>query len=282
MASLSGAPEEGTSDRPSPPSGDWLGTPFLRFERHGPLARCVVDRPERRNAMTPAMYFGVRYAVDHVNAEAALAGLLLTGTGDVFIPGGDLGGEGEDDWGEGLRLLGMDLVPFDAIRHSPKPVVSAVNGLCQGGGLMMAMLSDVTVAAESATFRCPELFRGITDTYYAQVLPRQIGPARARDMFLTGRQVTSEEALAWGLVARVVPDDRLLDEATAALEWCCRAAPEARREVKRVMDQFYGTFDRVTMDRSLSGPEAVEGYHAFKERRSPSWVPEDLRTEGRI
>ena len=78
----------------TPPQGDWLGTPYLRFERHGPLARCIVDRPKKRNAMTPAMYFGVRYAINHVDADPDLAGLLLTGTGDVFIPGGELRGPG--------------------------------------------------------------------------------------------------------------------------------------------------------------------------------------------
>jgi hypothetical protein len=96
----------------TPPQGDWLGTPFLRFERHGPLARCIVDRPKKRNAMTPSMYFGVRYAINHVDADADLAGMLLTGTGDVFIPGGDLGGDNSDGWGDLPGLLFMDLVPF--------------------------------------------------------------------------------------------------------------------------------------------------------------------------
>ncbi|MBV8387241.1 MAG: enoyl-CoA hydratase/isomerase family protein, partial [Acidimicrobiia bacterium] len=132
-----------------PPEGDWLGTPYLRFERHGPLARCVVDRPDARNAMTPAMYFGVRYASNHVDADPELAGLLVTGTGDVFIPGGDMGGASPDAWG--LPPLGMEITPFDGLRQAIKPVVSAVNGICQGGGLMIAMLSDVAVVSERAT-----------------------------------------------------------------------------------------------------------------------------------
>src|ERR671912_2019457 len=141
-----------------PPEGDWLGTPYLRFERHGPVAVVTVDRPEARNAMTPAMYFGVRYAVDLVNRDPDLAGLLLTGTGDVFVPGGDLGGDNRDGWADLPLLLGMDNTPFDAIRRSPKPVVCAVNGIAQGGGLVMAMVADVSVASERATFRAPELF----------------------------------------------------------------------------------------------------------------------------
>ncbi len=265
-----------------PPQGDWLGTPFVRFERHGSLAHCVVDRPEARNAMTGPMYFAVRYAVDVVNADPALSGLLLTGTGDVFIPGGDLGGAAGDDWGDLSRLLAMDTTPFEAIRNSRKPVVSAVNGICQGGGLLMALLSDVAVVSERATFRAPELYRGIADTGYAAYLPVQIGPARARDMLFTGRTLDAAEACAWGLVTRVTEHDRLLDEAAELLRACCRTAPQARLAVKRVINEQYGHYDRMSMDESLSGPECVEGWLAFKERRSPSWVAEDLRAEGRL
>ncbi len=273
---------EGSRRGGRPPEGDWLGTPYLRFERHGPLARVTVDRPARRNAMTPAMYFGVRYAVDLVNGDPSLAGLLVTGTGDVFIPGGDLAGGGEDDWGDLGRLWGMDTTPFDAIRRSPKPVVCAVNGIAQGGGLVIAMVADVTVAAVSATFRAPELFRGIADTNYGQLLPRQVGAARAKDLLLTGRVLSAEEACEWGLVSRVVADEELLDAATEVLASCCRAAPEARAQVKRVMDEFYGHYDRMSMDASLRGPEAAEGYRSFEERRSPEWVPEALRRPGRL
>lgn len=277
--------EAGTGGEPEglgrPPEGDWLGTPYLRFERHGSLAHCTVDRPEARNALTPAMYFGIRYAVDHVNATPELAGLLITGTGDVFMPGGELAGRSPDGWGP-LGHLSMDVTPFDAVRRSPKPVVSAVNGICQGGGLMIAMLSDVAVASERATFRAPELLRGIADTNYAQVLPRQVGPARARDMLMTGRRVDAATALEWGLVSRLVPHDDLVTAATEALAECCRTAPQARAAVKRSFHEYYGHYDRMAMEASLAGEEIVEGWNAFVEKRSPSWVPDDLRTEGRL
>lgn len=264
---------------PRPPEGDWLGTPYLRFERQGPIAVVTVDRPEKRNALTPAMYFGIRYAIDHVNRSEELAGLLVTGSGDVFIPGGDLGGANIDGWADLPRLLGMDNTPFDAVRNSRKPIVCAVNGIAQGGGMMIAMLADVTVASDRASFRAPELFRGIADTNYGQILPRQIGPARARDMLMTGRTVSAAEALDWGLVARVVPHESLMVEALEALRWCCRTAPDARFAVKRVMDEFYGHYDRMSMDASLVGPEMVEGYQSFAERRAPAWIPEELRAD---
>jgi enoyl-CoA hydratase len=266
----------------TPPQGDWLGTPYLRLERRGPLGLCTVDRPRARNAMTPTMYFGVRYAIDHVDRDPELGGMVLTGSGDVFIPGGDLGGASPDGWSDALGMLGMDLTPFDAVRRSHKPVVCAVNGIAQGGGLMIAMLADVTIASDRATFRAPELLRGIADTNYAQVLPRQIGPARARDLLFTGRTISAQEALDWGLVARLVPHDDLLDAALETCAACIRTAPSARREVKRTLDLYYGHYDRMAMDDSLAGPECLEGYLAFQDRRNPTWVPEALRTEGRL
>ena len=184
----------------------------------------TVDRPQARNALTGAMYFGIRYAIDRVNADPDLAGLLITGIDDVFIPGGDLGASTIDDWG-GPKLLGMDNVPFDAVRHSPKPIVSAINGICQGGGLLIAIMSDVAVASDRAVFRAPEIYRGIADTGYASYLPAQIGPARAKDMLFTGRRVTAPEALEWGLVTRVVAHEELMTAATRVLEDCMRGAP---------------------------------------------------------
>lgn len=267
---------------PRPPEGDWLGTPYLHFDRHGPFARCTIDRPQARNALTAAMYFGIRVAIRRVEQDEALAGLLLTGTGDVFAPGGDLSPTSDDSWMDLEGIFHLDNTPFDALRQARKPVVSAVNGLCQGGGLVIAMLSDVAVVSDRATFRVPELFRGISDTHYAQILPRHIGAARARDLMMTGRTLTAEEAERWGLITRVVPHEELLEAATEVLADCCRTAPSARMDVKSAFDAFYGLHDRIAMAASMYGPEPLAGYEAFKERRSPDWVHPDLRKDGRL
>jgi enoyl-CoA hydratase len=267
---------------PRPPDGDWLGTPFLRFTREGPFGVCTLDRPEARNAMTPAMYFGIRYAVRHVDADPDLAGLLITGTGDVFAPGGDMGGGGADNWLTFGSALGMDVTPFETLRQSSNPVVSAVNGLCQGGGLQIAMCSDMAVVSDRATFRVPELYRGIADTYYSHMLARLIGPVRARDLMFTGRTLSAEEARDWGMVARVVPHDELAVAAREVLAQCCRTAPRARSVIKSSIDNYLGLYDRIGMQASLGEPESIEGFIAFKERRSPSWVHPDLRLDGRL
>jgi enoyl-CoA hydratase len=265
---------------PRKPEGDWLGTPYLTFERRGPFAWCTVDRPQRRNALTFAMYFGIRYASNRVDSDPDLAALILTGTGDVFIPGGDFGGGADDDWAGGV--LGMECLPFDTMRQSVKPVVTAVNGLCQGGGLMISMLCDCAVASDRATFRAPELYRGISDTHYAQILARQIGPGRARDMLLTARTLSASEALDWGLITRVVPHGSLHEAAVEIATACARSAPNARLDIKRSLDQYYGLYDRIGMAASLRSAEAVEGFTAFAERRAPAWIHPDLRPEGRL
>ncbi|KAA8967309.1 enoyl-CoA hydratase/isomerase family protein [Mycobacterium sp.] len=274
---------------PRPPEGDWLGTQFLTFTRKGPFAILTLDRPQARNAMTPAMYFGIRYAIARVDADPDLAGLLITGTGDVFTPGGDLGGgrsgspgDPGDNWMPWGSALSMDITPFDALRTSAKPVVSAVNGLCQGGGLQIVLCSDVAVVSDRATFRVPELYRGIADTYYSQMLARIIGPVRTRDLMFTGRTLTAAEAVEWGMVARMVAHDDLMDMARDVLAQCCRTAPGARRVVKASLDNYLGLYDRIGMAASIEGPEAVEGFVAFRERRCPGWVHPQLRVDGRL
>ncbi|OCB26420.1 crotonase [Mycobacterium malmoense] len=267
---------------PRPPDGDWLGTPYLRFEREGGFAVVVLDRPAARNAMTPAMYFGIRYAISRVNSDETLAGLLITGTADVFAPGGDLGQGAEDNWMDFASILSMDVTPFDSLRQSAKPVVAAVNGLAQGGGLQIAMCSDMAVVSDRATFRVPELYRGIADTYYSQMLARLVGPVRARDLMFTGRVLSAQEAVDWGLVARVVPHSDLMDAARDVLVQCCRTAPQARALIKSSLDSYLGLYDRIGMKVSLDGPEAREGFIAFKEKRSPDWVHPELRAAGRL
>jgi len=252
-----------------------LGSRFLRWERRGPVAWVTIDRPERRNALTSNMYFGVRRAVEHLNRSASLRALVLTGTGDVFAPGGELGGQHDDgdvDYGE---LLGLGVLPFDAIRESRKPVVASVNGLCMGGGLLITMLSDIAIASDRAVFGAPELQRGVADAYHAAILPEHVGIAVARDMLFTSRRLSAPEALQYGLVARVVPHEKLEAATDDVVRDVLRAAPRARVSLKRIINARYGIVDRITFEDSVFGEEAIEGFRSFMEKRPPSWVPDD-------
>jgi enoyl-CoA hydratase/carnithine racemase len=252
---------------------DDLGAAGLRFERDGALGWCIIDRPAARNALTAAMYYGIKRAVALVNTDSALAALVITGTGDVFAPGGDLGARNEP--GDVVPdIVGPDVVPFLAVRDSPAPVISAVNGICQGGGLLIAMLSDIAVVSDRATFRVPELLRGIPDATYAAVLPAHVGVAVARDLMLSGRRFDAAEAQRLGLVSRVVPHERLREAAVQAAREVLQTAPEARMHVKRMLNERYGLIDYQTMFWSLAhSSEAREGMLAFMEKRAPAWVP---------
>ena len=252
---------------------DDLGTPHLRFERRGPIGWCTIDRPEARNALTAAMYFGIRKAVDLVNNDPNLGALVITGTGEVFAPGGEMGGRHDDGKINVAALLGMDVLPFNTLRNSAAPIVSAVNGVCQGGGLMTALLSDVAVASERATFRAPELLRGVADSWYAAVLPEHVGLARARELVLTGRRIDAAEAERIGMIARVVPHDELLETAEEIARRILDTAPVARAQWKRMVNAKYGWVDEPTLAASIRGAECAEGFHAFVEKRPPSWVP---------
>ena len=254
-----------------------LGTPFLRLEREGPIAWCIIDRPLARNAFTPPMYFGIKRAVQLVNTDPSLAALIITGTGDVFSPGGDLGGRtgaGEEGVPEGV---GYNILPFLDIRDSRAPVVSAVNGICQAGGLLIAMLSDIAVVSERATFRVPELLRGIPDATFAAALPAHVGIAVARDLMLSARKFDAAEALRLGVISRVVPHDELRAAALTAVKQILNTPPEARLQVKRMLNERYGLIDYTTMHNAIEhSTELREGMLAFMEKREPNWIPTGL------
>ena len=255
-----------------------LGTKNLRLTREGPILWCTIDRPNARNALTPAMYFGIKQAVHHVNASKQFRALIITGTGDVFAPGGDLGGRYEEGDRQLPTGLAYEILPFVTVRESQAPVISAVNGICQAGGLLIAMLSDIAVVSERATFRVPELLRGIIDATYAAILPMHVGMAQARDLLLSARKIDAAEALRIGLVSRVVPHEQLHAEARKAAIEILQTAPECRAHVKRMLNQQYARIDYETMFVSLMSEtsEAREGMTAFMEKRAPNWIPEGL------
>ena len=256
--------------------GDRLGAAGIRFERDGVVGWCIIDRPEARNAFTPAMYFAIKRAVHLVNRDPDLRALIITGTGDVFSAGGDLGGR-TSDGDEPVPDIGPDVLPFLAIRDSRAPVVTAVNGICQAGGLLVAMVSDICVASESAVFRAPELLRGIVDATYAAVLPAHVGIAVARDLLLSARRFDSDEAVRLGLITRVVPHEDLRDAAVKAVGEILQTGPNARMHVKRMLNDRYGLVDYQTMFGSLAeSGEPREGMLSFMEKRAPNWVPEQF------
>ena len=216
------------------------------------------------------MYYGIKKAVFRVDKDPDLAALIITGTGDVFAPGGDLGGRAPDPRDAPVPEVGAgESLPFTAIRESRKAVIAAVNGICQGGGLLIAMMADIAVVSDKATFRVPELLRGIIDATYAATLPVHVGVAVARDLLLSARRFGVAEAQSYGLIARVVPHDKLRDAALAAAGEVLQTAPVARMQVKRMLNERYGLIDYQTMMWGLAeSPEPARGVRGIHGKAS--------------
>jgi enoyl-CoA hydratase/carnithine racemase len=136
------------------------------------------------------------------------------------------------------------------------------------------MLADIAVVSDRATYRVPELLRGVPDATYAAALPAHVGVAVARDLLLTGRRFDAAEALRIGLVSRVVPHDELRAEALRAAKEVLQTPPDARVHTKRMLNERYGNIDYQTMFWALDhSDEPREGMRAFMEKRPPRWVP---------
>lgn len=225
------------------------------------------------------MYYGIRRAVELVERDPDLAALIITGTEDVFAAGGDFRGDPDEVLPEGVS--NQTALPFTALRNARVPVVAAVNGICHGGGLLIALLCDVIVASERATFRSPEVRRGHAELWLAQVVPAHVGVARARDLCMTSRKLTAQEAVEWGLISRMAAHDELAAEAERAAYELLEAAPMARNRWKSACNAQYGVIDEIGFALNHDLPEWSEGTKAFLEKRPPSWSHGSSQQYGR-
>jgi 2-(1,2-epoxy-1,2-dihydrophenyl)acetyl-CoA isomerase len=217
-----------------------------------------------------------------VEANSAVRAVVLTGAGKNFCFGGDLRGmvqRGGDVEGY-LRELTTHL--HAAIVHFTRmdaPVIAAVNGTAAGAGLGLVLMADLAVAGAGAKFAPAYTGVGLTpDGATSFLLPRAVGYKRAMEMFLTNRVLGADEALAWGLVNQVVPDDQLLESATKLAERLAAGPRGAYGLVKRLLaDSESGLEAQLaregrTISRQGAGPEGREGISAFLEKRKASWA----------
>ena len=175
-------------------------------------------------------------------------------------------------------LGGVDILPFQTLRRSLKPVIASVNGICQGGGLIIAMCSDICVASERAVFRAPETLRGVVDVNLGALLPAHVGVALARDLLMTGRRVPAAEAVQMGLIARMCAHDDL--EARDRARGTRPAQGRARDALgTRSASSIPATavIDEMTFAASLTSDEIRRGLHrVHREARAqlgPRAVP---------
>src|SRR5438552_14121507 len=220
-----------------------LGSNHLRARRADGVLRVVIDRPERRNALTIEMYHGLKKAAVLAGREPDVDVLLVTATGDWFCVGGEMGGRHEGGGGLDRETDGIDLLPFVQFERCPKIVVVGINGVCQGGGLNLTLTSDLAIAVERATFRAPELLRGVADCYLGARLASRIGIARAKHLLFTAAEVTARDAEAMGLVSRTVPDDALETALAETIERVRATGPHARAALKPDLNPQLPTLD---------------------------------------
>ena len=254
-----------------------LGAAGLRFEREGVVAWCVIDRPASQERLHAGHV--LRHQASRRHRQRRIRTWPRSSSparGTSSLPAGISAGARTPATSR-RPDIGHDILPFLTIRDSRAPVVAAVNGICQAGGLLIAMLADIAVASDRATFRVPELLRGIPDATYAAVLPAHVGLAVARDLLLSARRFDAAEAQRIGVISRLVPHEQLRDAALQAVKEILQTPPMARMHVKRMLNERYGLIDYQTMFWALAeSPEPREGMLAFMEKRAPSWVPEEF------
>jgi enoyl-CoA hydratase/carnithine racemase len=250
-------------------------SPGIEYQVADRVAYLTINRPDKLNSLTAAMYAGLRTCVIRADLDDGVDIVVLTAAGDrAFCTGGDLV-EGAGTWEEdGLaeRLGELDgRLPFQAFERCSKTILTAVNGLAQAAGLIAVLTSDLVIASDRARFRVPETRRGLTEPYIPRRLAATIGLARARWMIYTAEEIDAAQALAWGLVAKVVPHPELDEAVAQAIAALRRTGPQSRAHYKRMITQ---TLPPITLDEyllSMRSPEALEGMRSFAEKRLPAW-----------
>ena len=211
----------------------------ILYETRGPVAIITLNRPDRLNAIGQAVREEVHAAMQAAHEDDAVRAAIITGAGRGFCSGADLKAAGQPDrlrdGPEGDWVL-RDLLK--AMRACPQPIIALVHGAAAGGGLAIALTSDVILAGASAAFHPAFIKIGLSasELGVSWRLQRTIGVSAAREMLLTGRPMNAAEALRTGLVSHVVADEELLASGQAMADEMLRAAPDALRISKHSLD----------------------------------------------
>jgi enoyl-CoA hydratase/carnithine racemase len=247
-------------------------------ERRGNVEIVTINRPEARNAVNGDVSSGIANALDELATDDGCAVVVLTGAGDkAFSAGMDLKAFAT---GEGAGIMGAPGGFAGIVRRDfPKPIIAAVNGAALAGGCEIMLSCDLVVAADHATFGIPEAKRGLVAGAGGLIrLPKRLPIAIALELALTGDSIDAPRALQLGLVNRVVPAARLMEESLALAQTIADNAPLAVRWSKYVMvhaagvsDEEGWAFNDEAVGVVFTSADAMEGPVAFAEKRKPNW-----------
>lgn len=262
---------------------DWISIKEYQeilFDFYEGIARITINRPHRRNAFTPLTVQEMGDALDYCRETQEVCVVVLTGAGDkAFCAGGDMNVKGRGGYvgADGVPRLNV-LDVQKKIRTLPKPVIAMVNGYAIGGGHVLHLVCDLTIASENARFGQTGPRVGSFDAGFgASYLARIVGQKKAREIWLLCRQYTAEEAERMGMVNRVVPLEKLEDETVSWAEEMMALSPLALRMIKAGLN---AELDGQTGIQQLAGDatmlyymldEAQEGGRAFLEKRKPDF-----------
>jgi 2-(1,2-epoxy-1,2-dihydrophenyl)acetyl-CoA isomerase len=255
----------------------------LLFDLSDHVARITLNRPNAANGIDLALGRDLMQVAIRCDEDPDVRAVLLTGAGKMFCAGGDLKSFASfgDDLPAALKELTVYLhAATSRLARMDAPLVVAVNGAAAGAGMSLAVAGDLVVAAASAKFTMAYTAAGLSpdgsSTYY---LPRLIGLRRTQELMFTNRRLSADEALEWGLVNRVVPDEALLDEAGKLAAQLAQGPTRAHGTLKTLLDaSFSGTLE-TQMELEARGiaamagtPDGKEGIQAFLEKRRPAFT----------
>ncbi|MFM8349006.1 MAG: enoyl-CoA hydratase-related protein [Bacteroidota bacterium] len=243
-----------------------------------PLVALVeLNRPKELNAINPQLMTELVSALQELDRNDAVRAIIITGSEKAFAAGADIRQMAEMSVVDMIRADQFSV--WDSMRQVSKPVIAAVSGYALGGGCELAMLCDIIIASETAKFGQPEVKIGtIPGAGGTQRLTRAVGKAKAMELVLTGRFLSAQEALQYGLVARVTAADQYLPESIALASEIAACSPVAIRLAKEAVNQaFEGSlqegvaFERRNFYMTFASADQKEGMKAFIEKRKPDF-----------
>lgn len=231
------------------------------------VLRIVFSRPEARNALTKKLYAELRDLYRSAYLEDSIRAVVLQGDAGSFAVGGDLKEMLTSLDERSTAIFGYDeAVPFETIRSLPKPTIAAVDGLCMGGGLTLALVSDIVIATESSRFSMPESRVGVVDGHMPRLLRDRVPSALLRYWLYAGVTFSAADAFAGGLLTKVVPDDGLETAVQSVLGELAKGSPEAIRRYKKILNETRPLSSMEDAYETMLGKDALTRINAFADR----------------